>query len=30
LVDVSDCVFACCSRIFSYQRHGQRQWPLRV
>jgi len=30
LVGVSGCGFACCSRIFSYQRHGQRQWPLRV
>lgn len=31
LVGVSGCAFALfCSRIFSYQRHGQRQWPLRV
>jgi len=30
LVGVSVCGFTwVCSRIFSYQRHGQQQWPLR-
>ena len=30
LVGVSGCADAwVCSRIFSYRRHGQRQWPLR-